>query len=116
MSDPHRHPSVHEPGQGWDDCCPVIFAEALFDHVPDGSRVLGGAPFNVAWHLRGFKADPLLVTAVGEEREGEEILRCMADWGLNTSGVQIHSSRTMGLDDDDVGGLSGRRPSVLRRR
>ncbi|MCG2635366.1 MAG: carbohydrate kinase, partial [Gammaproteobacteria bacterium] len=26
-----------------------IYGEVLFDHFPDGSRVLGGAPFNVAW-------------------------------------------------------------------
>jgi fructokinase len=28
-----------------------VFGEVLFDYFPDGSRVLGGAPFNVAWHL-----------------------------------------------------------------
>jgi len=32
-----------------------IFGEVLFDHFPDGSRVLGGAPFNVAWHLQAFR-------------------------------------------------------------
>ncbi len=25
-----------------------IFGEVLLDHFPDGKRVLGGAPFNVA--------------------------------------------------------------------
>jgi len=25
-----------------------VFGEVLFDHFPDGSRILGGAPFNVA--------------------------------------------------------------------
>ncbi len=28
-----------------------VFGEVLFDHFPDGRRVLGGAPFNVAWNL-----------------------------------------------------------------
>jgi len=35
---------------------PVLFGEVLFDHFPDGSEVLGGAPFNVAWHLQGLGA------------------------------------------------------------
>jgi len=37
---------------------PVLFGEILFDRFPDGREVLGGAPFNVAWHLRGFGLDP----------------------------------------------------------
>ena len=32
----------------------IIFGEVLFDTFPDGTAVLGGAPFNVAWHLQGF--------------------------------------------------------------
>jgi fructokinase len=50
----------------------------------------------VAWHLRGFKADPLLVTAIGKDRDGEEILRRMGFWGLDTSGVQSHTTRPTG--------------------
>ena len=34
---------------------PVVFGEVLFDCFPDGSAVLGGAPFNVAWHLHGMR-------------------------------------------------------------
>jgi fructokinase len=36
---------------------PVIFGEVLFDCFPD-RRVLGGAPFNVAWNLHGLGAEP----------------------------------------------------------
>jgi fructokinase len=32
----------------------VVFGEVLIDEFPDGQRVLGGAPFNVAWHLTAF--------------------------------------------------------------
>ena len=84
---------TQEPGGAFR---PLIFGESLFDHFPDGSRVLGGAPFNVAWHLRGFKADPLMVTAVGRDEDGEEILQRMRDWGMDTSGVQVHPSRPTG--------------------
>ena len=75
---------------------PVVFGEALFDHFPDGSRVLGGAPFNVAWHLRGFGAHPLLVTSVGQDPEGQEILERMEFWEMDASGVQIHPTKPTG--------------------
>ncbi|MGM0668419.1 MAG: PfkB family carbohydrate kinase [Gemmatimonadota bacterium] len=75
---------------------PLIFGEALFDQFPDGSRVLGGAPFNVAWHLRGFEARPLMITSVGRDREGKEILERMVRWGMDTTGVQRHPARPTG--------------------
>lgn len=75
---------------------PLVFGEALFDRFPDGNRVLGGAPFNVAWHLRGFKADPLLLSAVGEDGPGEEILHRMARWEMDTGGIQFHPHRPTG--------------------
>ncbi len=37
---------------------PVIFGEVLFDCFSDGNSVLGGAPFNVAWHLQAFGLSP----------------------------------------------------------
>ena len=75
---------------------PVIFGEVLFDHFPDGSRVLGGAPFNVAWHLRGFGANPLVLSAVGEDDEGREVLERMTSWDLMTHGVQADPAHPTG--------------------
>ena len=75
---------------------PVIFGEVLFDHFPDGSRVLGGAPFNVAWHLRGFGANPLVLSAVGDDAEGREVLERMTSWDLMTQGVQTDPTHPTG--------------------
>ena len=75
---------------------PVVFGEVLFDHFPDGSRVLGGAPFNVAWHLRGFGVDPLMISAIGDDAEGAEVLQRMEDWGMSTDGIQIDAERPTG--------------------
>lgn len=94
MTEPRM--SADNPEAGGGVFRPIVFGEALFDHFPDGSRVLGGAPFNVAWHLRGFKVDPLLITAVGLDKEGVEILERMDSWGLDTSGVQVHPTRPTG--------------------
>ncbi len=73
----------------------ILFGEVLFDEFPDGERRLGGAPFNVAWHLRGFGVDPLLLGAVGEDPSGDAILERMSTWGMRTDGmarVQGHPS------------------------
>lgn len=68
---------------------PWIFGEVLFDHFPGGRRVLGGAPFNVAWHLAAFGAGPRLISRVGEDAEGVEVRRAMRDWGLDVTGLQV---------------------------
>ena len=67
---------------------PIIFGEVLFDRFPDGKAVLGGAPFNVAWHLQGFGMSPLLVTAIGDDADGQQVLDRMQDWGMDVSAVQ----------------------------
>ncbi len=67
---------------------PLVFGEVLFDHFPDDSAVLGGAPFNVAWHLQGFGLAPLFVSRVGVDERGVEVLEAMSDWGMDITGVQ----------------------------
>lgn len=65
-----------------------IFGEVLFDHFPDGSRVLGGAPFNVAWHLQAFGQRPYFISRVGRDPEGDAIRKAMRDWNMDTAGLQ----------------------------
>jgi fructokinase len=65
-----------------------IFGEVLFDRFPDGHEVLGGAPFNVAWHLQGFGQSPLFVSRIGEDAAGERIRRAMSEWGMALDGLQ----------------------------
>ncbi|MFC1561517.1 carbohydrate kinase [candidate division KSB1 bacterium] len=67
---------------------PIIFGEVLFDILPDGTSVLGGAPFNVAWHLAGFGFSPLMISRVGNDRNGDTILSAMKEWEMDTSGIQ----------------------------
>jgi len=66
-----------------------IFGEVLFDHFPNGKRVLGGAPFNVAWHLQAFGQAPYFISRIGDDPEGEAVCAAMRDWGMETDGVQI---------------------------
>lgn len=71
---------------------PLIIGEVLFDHFGDNSKVLGGAPFNVAWNLKALGADPLFVSAIGNDQPGNEILQRIGQWNLDTSGIQ-HSEK-----------------------
>ena len=73
-----------------------IFGEVLFDHFPDGRRVLGGAPFNVAWHLQAFGLSPRLVSRVGADDEGDRVRAAMRDWGMDQAGLQTDPQRATG--------------------
>ncbi|MCG2634424.1 MAG: carbohydrate kinase [Gammaproteobacteria bacterium] len=73
-----------------------IYGEVLFDHFPDGSRVLGGAPFNVAWHLRAFGQAPQLISRVGDDPEGAEVRSAMRDWGLSSKSLQTDAVHPTG--------------------
>jgi len=73
-----------------------IFGEVLFDHFPDGRRVLGGAPFNVAWHLRAFGENPFLVSRVGNDTEGASVQAAMQAWRMDSNGLQVDDSRPTG--------------------
>jgi fructokinase len=67
---------------------PIIFGEVLFDCFPDGNRVLGGAPFNVAWHLQGLGMNPAFISRIGKDNEGEIVIDKMRAWGMETEWVQ----------------------------
>lgn len=66
----------------------AIFGEVLFDRFEDGTRVLGGAPFNVAWHLQAFGCAPCFVSRVGVDESGAAILAQMEAWGMRCDGMQ----------------------------
>ncbi len=70
------------------DKCIQVFGEVLFDHFPDGCCVLGGAPFNVAWHLQAFGQTPCFISRIGRDQTGEAVRRAMQDWEMDLSGVQ----------------------------
>ncbi len=66
-----------------------VFGEVLYDCFPDGEAILGGAPFNVAWHLRGFGGDPHFISRVGRDEHGEKVIAAMKNWGMDTSMVAL---------------------------
>lgn len=75
---------------------PIIFGEVLYDVFPDGTRVLGGAPFNVAWHCQAFGLKPLFISKIGNDAPGKDILLAMQEWGMVTRGMQIDTEHHTG--------------------
>lgn len=65
----------------------VLFGEVLIDVFPDGN-VLGGAPFNVARHLRAFGLHPVLISRTGTDELREEVIRTMSGFDMDTTGIQ----------------------------
>ncbi|MBL1208705.1 carbohydrate kinase [Geminocystis sp. GBBB08] len=75
----------------------IIFGEVLFDCFPDGNLVLGGAPFNVAWHLQAFGVSPLFISRIGNDAYGKIIKKAMEDWGMNITGLQEDKINPTGM-------------------
>lgn len=73
----------------------ALFGEVLADIFPDRS-VLGGAPFNVARHLKAFGLNPILITRTGNDALRAELLDAMSACGMATMGVQCDQSHPTG--------------------
>lgn len=74
----------------------LVFGEALFDCFPNGKKVLGGAPFNVAWHLQALGNQPHFISRIADDELGKKILTAMRDWRMNTRHVQIDPTHQTG--------------------
>lgn len=60
----------------------VGIGEALWDMLPEGKK-LGGAPANFAYHISQLGLEGCVVSAVGGDALGEEILGCVGDRGIS---------------------------------
>lgn len=60
----------------------VGLGEVLFDCLPEGKK-LGGAPANFAYNAAQFGMDAYVVSAIGDDEAGEEVLRDFESVHLN---------------------------------
>lgn len=81
----------------------LCVGEILWDALPDG-LFLGGAPFNVASHLRALGRETAFVSRVGDDRLGQEALRRMRARDLGTDLMQIDDSLPTGFVQVELGG------------
>lgn len=73
----------------------VLFGEVLADMFPDRT-VLGGAPFNVARHLKAFGQNPVLITRLGNDALRDKVLGVMSENGMETLGIQLDKKHPTG--------------------
>ncbi|HUF27332.1 MAG TPA: carbohydrate kinase [Gemmatimonadaceae bacterium] len=74
----------------------LCVGEVLWDALPAG-LFLGGAPFNVACHLRAAGVPATLVSRVGADALGEEVLRRAARYGVGVDLVQTDPALPTGF-------------------
>lgn len=82
----------------------VGMGEVLWDMLPEG-RQLGGAPSNFAYHVSQFGLQSCVVSAVGDDPLGEEILRNLAGkGGMETIIERVpYPTGTVGVEIDSAG-------------
>ena len=79
----------------------VCFGEMLWDVLPTG-RQPGGAPFNVAVHLHQLGEPVQLISRVGYDEPGTELLAFLAARGVPTAHVQRDAAQPTGVVQANV--------------
>ncbi|MFH7019241.1 carbohydrate kinase [Flavobacterium sp. FlaQc-47] len=64
------------------------YGEVLWDIFPEGARA-GGAPFNVAYNLMRMGIDAHMISRVGNDKLGTDLLAQLTDWNISTKESQI---------------------------
>ena len=73
----------------------LVIGEVLFDQFTDHRR-LGGAPFNLAFHLHQMGIPVKFISRVGDDNAGREILEFADQHGFPTEGIQIDPDHPTG--------------------
>jgi fructokinase len=73
----------------------IGIGEVLWDLLPTGPQ-LGGAPANFACHARALGANAEVITRVGNDPRGHEIIRLISAMGLPAAGVQMDDAAPTG--------------------
>lgn len=69
----------------------VCFGEVLWDIFPGEQKRIGGAPFNVAYHLSKMGMEVNMISSVGDDQLGYDLLKKMKSWNIPTDHVQINT-------------------------
>ena len=68
----------------------VCFGEVLWDLFPEGKK-LGGAPLNVALRMKSWGIDSQVISSVGNDIRGQEIITQVKELGLDSKYIQINN-------------------------
>jgi len=73
----------------------VCYGEVLWDIFPTKTKP-GGAPMNVAYHLRKFGIDSRMISRVGNDEAGEKLLKLLTEWNIPIENCQIDQAYETG--------------------
>lgn len=81
----------------------VGMGEALWDVLPEGKKI-GGAPANFAYHVSQFGLPSCVVSAVGDDTLGHEIIENFTSKGLNQLIAEVpYPTGTVQVEIDQAG-------------
>lgn len=81
----------------------VGMGEALWDVLPEGKKI-GGAPANFAYHVSQFGLPSCVVSAVGDDPLGKEIVENLTSKGLNQLIAEVpYPTGTVQVEIDQAG-------------
>ncbi|MGA9269688.1 MAG: carbohydrate kinase [Lutimonas sp.] len=76
----------------------TCFGEILWDNFPSYRRI-GGAPLNVALRMHSLGASVRMISRLGQDPDGEDILKYLQDQGLSTDLIQMDPEHKTGTVD-----------------
>jgi fructokinase len=65
----------------------VCFGEILWDFLPKG-KLAGGAPVNVAYHLKMLGKNPAIISRIGSDNSGKELIQLLKIKDIETGFIQ----------------------------
>src|ERR1700730_9183387 len=74
----------------------VCYGEILWDVLPMGAQP-GGAPMNVAYHLQKLGANPALITRIGLDDHGKELVNLLSRQSVSTEYFQVDYDHATGI-------------------
>lgn len=86
----------------------ICFGEMLWDMLPTG-KMPGGAPMNVAIHLKNFGNNATIISRVGTDDLGTELIDFVKENGLETKFIQhgqTHLTGVVKVNMDDKNNVS----------
>lgn len=86
----------------------IGMGELLWDMLPSGPQ-MGGAPANFACHAKALGADAMVVSGVGDDPLGHEIIWRLETLGVETCGITMDPAHATGRVDVELG--AGGQPS-----
>ena len=73
----------------------ICFGEVLFDVFPT-HRKIGGAPLNVALRMASLGIDAQIISRIGNDEIGKELLHFIEQNGVATDTIQVDENLSTG--------------------